>query len=1033
MVLLLTLLTAATAWAQTTESVNYIDENGATQTVTATVLTGSETSINSGWYVVKSDISYTSALNVAALADVCLILCDGKTMNIGSSNSPVSGNEGYAFGNSSAGTKITIYGQANGTGALNAYNSGDYGIRIGSDYKQYGCRVTASSSYKCLKAGSVTITRGTLSATSTGDLLSSYSIYVNNDINLNGGNVTANGNICSDYGTTNLGGSTVKASSYSHNVTVALPDGYAYSDGNGNTYANGTLTSEQKTAIAGKTLTVAPDPAHFSVNAAGTEYTIHTATGWGVFCDMLADNDKGVFDGKTVKLGADITVTRMAGGAYHDFTGTFDGDGHTLTLSLGTAESPIDAQYVAPFPNTTDNGNSHPTFRNLTIDGSIYEAYSGTDEHHHVGGLIGHLYGTVTIEHCTSRVNITSTGGAGGFVGLCETAVSFTDCVSSAVIHSAGGNNSGFVGWSRSSSYVIDFKGCLFNGKLLQVGDNGSYNGGFVGWKGDLKTVNITNCLVAPAALADGETMADEGSATFSREHADHAATITNSYYTRTLGTAQGKAPRTVTAGDNVTVAVSPVGQPVANGTYSVSGITAYTEGITRTVGGATTFYYGQDDEVSLTLSNTPPSTLHTFSHYTVSPDGATLSGTENPYTLTMPDADVTIGAEWTLQLVTYLDADGKEKQCTSYTVLTGGGATTLAAGWYVATGTVSYTGTVRLDGDVHLILADGGQMNIGTSESPIINNSIVAQGIYYNPDKQAKLAIYGQPAGTGILSVYTSGEYTEGIRTYAITINGGHIIVNADGEESCAIVAYGNNANGSDVIINGGTVEATATSSGICSSLGYVTIKGGNVEASSIYAHSTITLGWTNDTDRIKINSYRTDKDIVVASGKALTDEDGNILTGTVTAANVNGKTLRPVKTAALASATIFGESKYVGSFFSSTQNFQLPEGALAYTASWDESNEKVVFHRIGEDSRVIPKNTAVIIVSDNESITFTSLSSTTVTPHAGNILQGSDVAIDKPASGTVYVLNIENNTLGFYQFNGDKIPAGKAYYVKQ
>ena len=27
------------------------------------------------------------------------------------------------------------------------------------------------------------------------------------------------------------------------------------------------------------------DPAHFSVNDAGTEYTIHTAEGWDYFCD----------------------------------------------------------------------------------------------------------------------------------------------------------------------------------------------------------------------------------------------------------------------------------------------------------------------------------------------------------------------------------------------------------------------------------------------------------------------------------------------------------------------------------------------------------------------------------------------------------------------------------------------------------------------------------------------------------------------------------------------------------------------------
>ena len=241
---------------------------------------------------------------------------------------------------------------------------------------------------------------------------------------------------------------------------------------------------------------------------------------------------------------------------------------------------------MAPFPNTTDNGGSHPTFRNLTIDGSIYEAYSGNEEHHHVGGLIGHLYGTVTIEHCTSNVSITSTGGAGGFVGNCESTVRFTDCVSHATIRSAGGSNSGFVGWSRSNDNDISFEGCLFNGKLLKVNDSSKDNGGFIGWKGDSKTVTITNSICAPAALANGETMADGNSATFSREHANYAASITNSYYTETFGTAQGL---------GYSFASAPANISTAGTAYTTSDITPYTRGLLY--GG---LYYMTPEAVSL-------------------------------------------------------------------------------------------------------------------------------------------------------------------------------------------------------------------------------------------------------------------------------------------------------------------------------------------------------------------------------------------------------------------------------------------------
>ena len=375
------------------------------------------------------------------------------------------------------------------------------------------------------------------------------------------------------------------------------------------------------------TYTKTPNPNHFSQD--GDTYKIHNETGWDIFCDMLADNDKGVFTGKTVKLADDITVTRMAGSSYHDFTGTFNGQGHTLTFNSTDA-----VDYCAPFRYTEGT----PVFRDLIIDGTINT--SGA----YAAGLIGHLYGNVSIERCTSRVEITSNGNSGGFVGLCENEVAFTNCVSSAVIHCNEGNNSGFVGWSRSSKYTISFEGCVFNGKLLKNDGTGN-NGGFIGWKGDAKTVTVTNCLYAPAALVEGEAFADSNSATFSREHSNYAATITNCYYTAALGTAQGKQAYTISAGENVTLAPSGTAK-----TYTVSGITAYENNNGLLYGDK--FYAGNGDSVSLTLGNTTP-TGYAFAGYTVT--AGTLEGTENPYTLTMPDSNVAVTAE--LEEVSYFDA----------------------------------------------------------------------------------------------------------------------------------------------------------------------------------------------------------------------------------------------------------------------------------------------------------------------------------------------------------------------------------------
>ena len=416
-------------------------------------------------------------------------------------------------------------------------------------------------------------------------------------------------------------------------------------------------------------------------------FVINNASEWEYFCEDLLDNDTwNRFSGKTVKLGADISVTRMAGSASHDFCGTFDGNHKTITFNYGSEAEP-ESGISALFSHTSStvpfgaDTISPATIKDLTVDGTIWT--SSSDAAGFVGriygtlnltgctsniainstadfpagfinysdqtstvnisgctsnatinttasyaaGVVGHLYGSVNIEHCISNAEITAASGAGGFAGLCEHAVGFNDCLSSAIIHSADGNNGGFVGWSRSSDYLISFEGCAFNGKLLQQNGSGHSNGGFVGWKGDGKIVTITNSLVDPAALAQGETMATSGTATFSREHTAYAAIITNSYFTDTLGVVQGKQAHSIMGGQGVTVEFSGTAAE-----YGTSGITAYGTGIMYNG----VLYAGINDEVSLNLDGSA-------NGYSV--NAGTLTGEGNPFILLMPDEDVTISA----------------------------------------------------------------------------------------------------------------------------------------------------------------------------------------------------------------------------------------------------------------------------------------------------------------------------------------------------------------------------------------------------
>ena len=409
-------------------------------------------------------------------------------------------------------------------------------------------------------------------------------------------------------------------------LTVEPDAGYEYEDGSLSATNLGTGEAIALTALGNGrwaftmpknniavSATFTPDPTHFADNGDGS-YTIKTTAGWGVFCDALQDNDTyNRFIGKTVKLGADITVTRMAGSSSHDFCGTFDGQEHTLTFNYTTDEND-----AAPFRYVEDGC----VIKDLRVCGTIETSAK------FAAGLIAHQYGNVTIRNCRSSVTIKSS-------------------VSSS---NGDGTHGGFVAENHSTA-DITFEGCLFDGKLLKTGSTTTTRcGGFVGWRSnnDKAVIKVKNSLYAPASPTGSETwISTTESATFVRNGI--ASDITNSYYTSdfnngTSFTGQGKAPRTVTGGTNVTVSdIAPTGTPTE---YNVSGITAYSNGGLALDNGAT-LYYGSGDVVSLTLSNSATGAPLGY-QYGYSASAGTLSGSANPYTLTMPDEDVTITATLT-------------------------------------------------------------------------------------------------------------------------------------------------------------------------------------------------------------------------------------------------------------------------------------------------------------------------------------------------------------------------------------------------
>lgn len=258
---------------------------------------------------------------------------------------------------------------------------------------------------------------------------------------------------------------------------------------------------------------------------------------------------------------------------------------------------------------------------------------------------------------------------------------------------------------------------------------------------------------------------------------------------------------------------------------------------------------------------------------------------------------------------VSYIDGNGNEQHVNA-TILTSN--TDITAGWYIVKNTnsegvdVSFSSQVSFNGNTSLILADGASITITGV------NGIVVDG---------NLTIYGQSEGTGSLSVKAQGDGSisgDGIfaQNGQITINGGILSITAN--------RYGITTTNNDITINGGKINVIATGeNGIdatgnititsgnvtangkngINATGNITITGGNVTANGsskgIYAsNGNITLGYTNDTDRISANSYEVAGDnsnsISISSGKTMIDGEKKY-SGTLTATNIINKIFAP------------------------------------------------------------------------------------------------------------------------------------------
>ena len=267
--------------------------------------------------------------------------------------------------------------------------------------------------------------------------------------------------------------------------------------------------------------------------------------------------------------------------------------------------------------------------------------------------------------------------------------------------------------------------------------------------------------------------------------------------------------------------------------------------------------------------------------------------------TLTLLIALVCTSVAWAADPVSYIDENGETQTITEYKVInkyTNSINNGNTDGWFVVKGDIILNEPLSALCDCRIILADGASLKIGTEENPISDRG---GGLQISDN----LTIYGQEAQTGKFEVHYDGDYGSAISGGSLTINGGSVI--AQNKKSFLVTGI----EVTDLIVNRGALSAVAESenggNAISASKG-IFINGGSITATAsgpntigIYARDGITLGYTNELDRISASSYSVSYGFVTTKeGQAFKDEDGNILIGPAyneQMAVFAGKTLEP------------------------------------------------------------------------------------------------------------------------------------------
>ena len=233
--------------------------------------------------------------------------------------------------------------------------------------------------------------------------------------------------------------------------------------------ANGTEERELSsgiTPVAGKFYNITLDKDKGYTDDGQGNYIVTTAEGLKAVADISNNGNLGI----NITLTENINLTDMdwtpIGIDYnHQYTGTFNGGGHTITGLTVTGSD----QYVGLFGHIGSGG----TVKDVTLEEVKIESNNDMSA---VGGVAGRSYGT--LENCSVSGSVSGSGIAGGVVGY-QSGGFLTGCSSSATVN-AGGVAGGVAGLTDSGATLT---ACYATGDvtLESINSGGNFVGGVVG------------------------------------------------------------------------------------------------------------------------------------------------------------------------------------------------------------------------------------------------------------------------------------------------------------------------------------------------------------------------------------------------------------------------------------------------------------------------------------------------------------------------------------------------------------------------